>query len=365
MKVTISREELASLIGTIQAVVPSKPTIPILANILVEAYDDQLTISSTDLTVSMRAYASARIDEEGAITLPARRFFQLVRELTTPQVEIECTTGEIAYITAGTSRFKLNGMHKSEFPSLPDLAGSKEYTVPALILKELMTRSSFAAAREDSRHVLNGVNLEIAENSAIAIGTDGKRLAKVRTLLEGAQQQQSRYLVPLKAVEEMVKMSDGKELCKLSFLSDKIALESGSVILVTKLLSGQYPDVQRVVPVSPPITVSLHREELMTLLRQVSLFTSDRGHSVHFIFGPGELHIEAASSDIGEGRVSMPVDYSGEPLQIAFNPSYFLDILRHCKDETVNFGITDAYNPGLITDSTNALFVIMPMRLSS
>jgi len=103
----------------------------------------------------------------------------------------------------------------------------------------------------------------------------------------------------------------------------------------------------------------------MTLLRQVSLFSSDRSNSVHFIFGPGELHIEAASSDIGEGRVSMPVDYTGEPLQIAFNPAYFIDILRHCKDETVNFGITDAYNPGLITDSTNALFVIMPMRLSN
>ena len=365
MKVSIQRDALLTLIGSIQAVVPNKPTLPILANILLEAYNDSLTLTATDLTVSMRASLPATIEHEGSITLPARRFFQLVRELTIPSVEIECQGAETAYISAGTSRFKLNGMHRDEFPSLPHMAGARHYTLPAPLLKELFVRTSFAAAREDSRHVLNGILFQVEGKRATAIGTDGKRLARASLDLEEGETLDQTFLIPLKAVEEMTKLSDGKELARLSLADDKVAVEYGGTTLITKLLSGQYPDVNRVIPDAAPITLSLHREELSTLLRQISLFTSERSHSVHFIFQEGELHIEAASSDIGEGRASMPVDYRGESLQIAFNPHYFLDILKHCRDETVTFQLTDPYNPGLITDSTGALFVIMPMRIAS
>ena len=134
--------------------------------------------------------------------------------------------------------------------------------------------------------------------------------------------------------------------------------------LIAKLLSGQYPDVERVIPLKLAYEFSIHREELMSLLKQVSLFTSETSSSVRFTFEPGQLHLAAMSSDIGEGRVSMPVDFSGPKLEIAFNPYFFLDILRHSNDETIRFGLNDPHNPGLITDSTQALFVLMPMRLS-
>jgi DNA polymerase-3 subunit beta len=364
MKVIISKPELVSLVGKIQSIVPAKPSLPILGNVLIEAMDGQLIMSATDLTVSMRADAEAKVLQPGAITLPARRLFQLVRELTAPQVEIECPTPEIAHIKAGSSFFKVHGMHKGEFPALPDLSSGVSFTLPGSMLKEMFARTAFAAARDDSRQILNGILLQALERITTFIGTDGKRLAKIHTEVEIPQSHNGSYIIPLKAVEEIIKiLSVEGEECKLTLTNDKLGIETGSITLITKLLSGQYPDVSRVIPSKTENPIILHREELISLLRQVALFTSDTSSSVRFSFEPGELRLSAMSGDIGEGKVSMAVNYNGPKLDIAFNPSYFLDILRHSVDEAVHFDVSDSYNPGLITDSSKALFVIMPMRL--
>ncbi len=365
MKVTITKTELGLLIGKIQNIVPAKSSLPILANVLLEAIDGQLIISATDLTVSMRAYTEAKVQQPGGITLPARRFFQLVRELTAPYVEIDCQGPEVAHIKAGSSHFKIHGMHKGEFPSLPDLSGGISFHVQDHLLKDMLSRTAFSAARDDSRHVLNGILLQSASRLTTFIGTDGKRLAKIHTAVDLPPDHVGNYILPLKAVEEIVRLLDNKEetSCRITLTGDKLSIESGPVTLISKLLSGQYPDVARVIPQKSSSPIVLHREELISLLRQVALFTTDTSSSVRFSFAPGELQLSAMSGDIGEGKVSMAVNYSGPNLDIAFNPNYFLDILRHSKDETVHFDITDSYNPGLVTDSSEALFVIMPMRL--
>lgn len=365
MKVVIAQSELTQLISRAQSIASVKPAIPILSTILLEAIDDQLIVSASDLTVSIRCHSSAKVIEEGSIALPARRFFQLIRELTASQIKITSQEDQIAHITAGSSTFKINGMHKSEFPELPNLNGSTQVSFSGAKLKEMLVKSAFSAARDDSRFVLNGVLLKIANNSATFIGTDGKRLAKVHTSVELDPSFQGSYIIPLKAVEELTRMiEDVEDYAYLNVMHEKISIEYGSLTMYAKLLMGQYPDVEKVIPESPKAKLSLHREELMTLLRQVALFTSDMTSSVRFTFSEGALHLSATSQEIGEGNVSMPLDYAGEQIDIAFNPYYFLDILKHCKDETVQFAIKDAYNPGVVTDSTGALFVIMPMRLT-
>lgn len=365
MKAVVSKTDLVLMIGKIQSIVATKPAIPILANVLIEAIDDQVVISATDLTVSMRCFMEAKIVEEGAISLPGKKLFQLIRELTSPQIKISASTNEIAEITTGTSVFKINGMNKGEFPALPDLTGSPEISLSSATLKEMLSKTAFSAAREDTRYMLNGVQLTIANQRASFIGTDGKRLAKCSTACSAETTLQGQFVLPLKAVEEMVKiLDDSDKSVHLILSTDKVSLESGSQTLIAKLLSGQFPDVERVIPTNLAHQFAIHREELMALLRQISLFTSDSSHSVRFAFETGQLHLSATSSDIGEGRVSMPVDFAGPRFEIAFNPYYLLDILRHSKDETVRFGLNDSHNPGLITDSTQAQFVIMPMRLS-
>lgn len=364
MKLIVPRQALLILINKIQNTTPAKPAIPILANVLLEAIDDELILSATDLTVSMRAFVEAKVQEEGAITLPARRFFQLIRELSSPHVEIHSVSPEIGMVNAGTSHFKLQGMHKSEFPALPNLAEGQSFSLPAAQLKDLLSSTAFAAAHDDDRQVLNGVCVDITSGRLSFVSTDGKRLAKVTTETDITVPQSTSCIIPIKAVDEMMRMLAGEEgSAKITLLSDKIACEIGSITLISKLIAGQYPDVSCFIPEKKPNPLILHREELMSLLRQVVLFTSEDSSATRFTFTTGELHLSAVSGQIGEGKVHMPVNYGGEKLEIAFNPHYLLDILRHSKDETVHFTLTDSYNPGMITDSSPAEFVIMPMRL--
>lgn len=365
MKAVVAKTDLVNIIGKLQSVVAARPTIPILSNVLIEANDNQVIISASDLSVSMRCVMGATVVQEGAIALPAKKLFLLIRELTSPQIKISTTEGDIAEITTGTSVFKINGMSKAEFPAMPDLSGSPTISLPSSVLKEMLYRTAFSAAREDTRYMLGGVQFTISGQKVSFIGTDGKRLAKTFAPCSADANIQGQFVIPLKGVEEILKVLDDTDApAELSFTSDKVALEMGSQTLIAQLLSGHFPDVERVIPTDLPHRFAIHREELMALLRQVSLFTSDSSSSVRFSFETGQLHLSAATSDLGEGRVSMPVDYAGPSFEIAFNPYYFLDILRHSKDETILFGFSKPVNPGLITDSTSSLFVIMPMRLN-
>lgn len=365
MKITIDREELLQIISKIQAVVPPRPVIPAIANILLEATPGSVTLTTTDLTVSMQASAQAITEELGAVTLPARRFFQLTRELTTPRIDIEASDEGVIVITSGSSKFRLHGMSKSEFPAFPDMSEGEPILIDGPMLKLMLSNTSFAAAKDDSRQVLNGLLLKVDNGEITFVGTDGKKLAKVFNTFEALSGLSLECIIPLKAVEEMVRILDGDQSIKLTVTHDKIALESGHILLVAKLLSGQFPDYERVMPQQEAMrSVSLHKEELSTLLKQVSLFTSDVSHSVRMIFEEGQLTLQATASDIGDGNVNMPVNYAQDRMEIAFNPHFFLDILRHCKDETVNFGFIDAYNPGSIADSGGSShYILMPMRL--
>lgn len=372
MKFVIATQELNFLINKCLNVVAAKATIPILSNLLIEAVNDELIITATDLTVGIRCFTDAKILEEGATTLPAKKFAQLVRELTSANIEISTNSNEVTEIVANASRFKLHGMNKSEFPPLPNMSGAMQVKVKQSDLKDMLYRTAFAVSRDDNRYVLTGVYMHIANSEATFVGTDGKRLARGKVSLSIDPAFSGGYIIPLKAVEEILKNLNDDGDATLYLMQDKIAIESSNTMIITKLLTGDYPDVTRVIPEHSGIIVSLHREELMSLLRQISLFTADTTHSVRFAFSDGELKLTANTMDVGEGRVSMPVNYQGQTLEIAFNPNFFLDILRHTKEETVTMGVTDAYNPGVITDtgsmptsaSARSLFVLMPMRLN-
>ncbi len=363
MKFVISRNELGNLIKKIQSVVPQSTPIPILTHVLIEACNDELIFTATDLTVSTRCVVKAKIYETGSVSLPSKRFFQLVKELTESNLEIFSKPGEMATITCGSSRFRLLSMGKEDFPMLPDMQNTIRFTIPAEQLRDMLQRTSFAVSREESRYVLTGVLLTIANGTMTVVGTDGKRLAKTDTEIALDKSFSGDYIIPIKAVEEISKLCVEDAEATIFLDQAKIAVECENTLLITKLLSGEFPDFSPVISTQSSVRLDLHREELITLLKQVALFTNENTHSVKFSFTPGELTLTANCSKVGEGKVSMAVNYDGDRLDIAFNPFFFLDILKHSKDELVCLGISDSYNPGIITDSTSSLFVIMPMRL--
>lgn len=373
MKFVISTQELNYLLNKIRNVVATKNAIPILGNVLIEACNDEIVMTATDLTVAMRCVLEAKVMHEGGTSLPARLLAQLVGELPVPNLEIITNNHDVTEIVAGASCFKLHGMSKDEFPSLPEMSGSARFSLKQSELKDMFFRTAFAVSREDNRFVLTGVFLSIEGGMATLVGTDGKRLSRYQKTIQIDPSFKGGYIIPLKAVEEILKNLGEEGDAHVLLMPDKVAVEASGTTIITKLLSGDYPDVNRVIPASPSTVVTLHREELMVLLRQISLFTSDNTHSVRFTFINGELILAANTMEIGEARVKMPVNYQGEKLDIAFNPVYFLDILRHCKKERVLLGLDDSFNPGVITDQeeppllTNTLiplYVLMPMRLS-
>ena len=366
MKFVIERNELTQLVGNVQNVVGQKSTIPILSNFLIEALDNELVITATDLTVGTRCRTPAKIIEKGATTLPAKRFYHLIKELTAANIEVSAKENNVIEINANTSRFKLHGMDNSTYPELPDLASSRQFTIEQGLLREMLLRTAFAVSREDNRYILTGLLMQISEGKVIFVGTDAKRLSRMETTISVESSKEECYVLPLKAVEEIIKMlRDTDEEAVVYLMENKVAVQANNVIVITKLLSGEYPDFHRVIPKSKTGTdVVLHCEELKQLLRQISLFIAEQGHSVCFTFCDNELILTANDMTIGEGKVSMPLHYEGEKLHVAFNPNFFIDVIRHTKDEAITLNIIDAYNPGVITDSTNALFLIMPMRLN-
>jgi len=366
MHVIASRVDLLNISSKFQGIVPSKPALPILSNVLLVAEKGTLTVIATDLMMSLRISCPANVVTEGSMTLPSRRFFQLLREMTNSDVEIKIVDDKEALVKAGSSEFKLLMMPGHEYPHFPDMVNPSQFDISQAAFKTLLQRSAFSAAKEDSRHVLNGLQMRLESNRLTMTGTDGKRLSKLFTEGSFSFQAKTDAIIPLRAVEEMIKMIDGSdEDMHVMINQDRLMIQNANYRFVTQLISGQYPDVDRVIPVTEAKSISLHREELMSLLRQVSLFTSETNSSVRFTFESGTLHLSAISDKIGAGHVNMPVNFDGEPFQIAFNPGYFLDILRHTNDETVEFKATSPYTPGLITDSTQATFVIMPMRLDN
>ena len=373
MKFTIPTQEFNYLISKCLNVVSQKATIPILSNLLIEAKNGVLTVTATDLTVGIRCFTEAKISEEGATTLPAKKLAQLVRELTAVNLEISTNANEVTEIAAEASRFRLHGMGKAEFPALPDLNGAMHFTVKQSELRDVFYRTSFAVSREDNRFVLTGVLLSIVNGQATFVGTDGKRLSRSFLPIAVDAAFRGSWVIPLKAIEEAQKNLSEDGDATIYLMNDKVAIETTDATIITKLLTGEYPDIERVIPPSTEKVVSLHREELMALLRQVSLFTAENNQAARFSFSDGELNLTANNMEVGEGKTSMPANYQGPKLDIAFNPSYFLDILRHSKSDTVSLGISDPYNPGLITEKeaspiaaseASPLFLLMPMRLN-
>ncbi len=371
MKFVVQRESLLSLIGKIQGIVPTKAIIPILSNVLIEAFDRQIVITATDITVTMRSKIDAQIEECGTITVPARRFFQLIRELTAPDIYLETDTNGIARVTSGTSHFMLHGMDSSEFPSFQSVNDGISFNIESSVLKEMLSNTAFAVAKEHDNQALTGLLLELIDGKATAVGTNGKRLAKMDKSINFNNANKSTSVIPIKTVEEIIKLlNNDSQNITINIVDDKISLECDQWCIVSKLISDKYPDYNRIIPSKEEIKeITIHKDELMTLLKQLSLFTSEANNSVKFTFVDGELQLQTINRDIGEGKVKMPVDYSGSQLEIAFNPNYFLDILKHCKKETINFGVSNSVNPGLIVDSSdsqsspNVVFALMPLRI--
>lgn len=364
MKFSISKEALLDGLQKVQHVVSTRTTLPILSNVLLVAKNGRLALTTTDLDVGITGSVEAKIEREGATTLPAKRLVNIVRELPSSEVVISVDGKNVASIESGPSFFKIIGLGQDDFPPLPDFQGAKEFRMPQQLLRDGLRKTSYAISGDETRYVLNGIYTSFREGKLTLVATDGRRLAMVENDLDFPASHETDVIVPTKAVQELQRLlgDTGEVLVRLS--DSQISFAVGDHLLISKLIEGNYPNYRQVIPGDSTERVELPRESTLDTVRRVSLLSSDKSNSVKLVFGSNVVEVSANSPDVGEAKETMEVAYSGKAMQIAFNPDFLMAPLRNLEEETVYLDLIDEMSPGVIRIDGSFLYVIMPMRVT-
>ncbi len=370
MEFTVRKFDLLQELTLIQGVVERKTTIPILANVLVHAEGGELRIAATDLEIGLKSVCISKTTVPGTITLPAKRFYEIVRAL--PDKEIKVKQGEANWVslTCGSSRFRIAGLPQEDFPLLPE-PKSQASKIPSDVLAKLITRTIFAISTEDSKYTLSGALLLLKPGSITMVATDGHRLAHVEKseALEEVTEE-IKVLIPKKAMGELVRMiSETADADVISFSRDDnhLFFDLGKRLLISRMLTGQFPNYEAVLPRGNDRTITVNREEIAAAIKRVAILSDERSHTVKLALSNGSLEIAASHSDLGEAHETVEVDYDKEELQVGFNYQYLLDFLTTADEPEVNFEFKDSESAAQLRvqplSDYNYRYVVMPMRI--
>ena len=364
MKFSVSKEKLLAGLQTVQNVVSTRTTLPILSNVLLQASEDHLRLTTTDLDVGVSGAISAQIEKPGATTLPARRLATIVRELPAAEILVEIDSKNVASIRCGQSFFKILGLPEEEFPPLPKLNESRTFTIGQQILRDALKKTSYAISTDETRYVLNGILFSFKENKLTLVATDGRRLALVDLEIEFPRSQEVDIIVPTKAVTELGRLLGDEGDVRLSVDENQVAFQIGDTLLASKLIEGNYPNYRQVIPAEAKERVTLERELFLNAVHRVSLLSSEKSNSVKLVFSKNNIEIAANTPDVGEAKESLAVAYKGREFSIAFNPEFLQAPLRVLTNDEVFLDLIDEMSPGVIKIQSPFLYVLMPMRIS-
>jgi DNA polymerase-3 subunit beta len=369
MNLTITKEQIINGLQAVQNVVSTRTTLPILSNVLLRAEGDRLELTATDLDVTVACAVEAKVKKGGATTVPVKKLFGIVRELTNAEIDIEVDEKNICTIRSGSSFYRIHGLSADEFPPLPKFKEDKKVALSQETVKGMMRKTSFAISTDESRYVLNGIFLSLKDHKLTMVATDGRRLALVDEEVDASEKSQGEFIVPAKAVNELNRLLQDKGEVEIKYSDNQAAFtlkdEKGfTVLIITKLIEGNYPNYRQVIPGETKERVSLVREELLHALRRAELMTSEKSNSVKLSFGKNRLEITANSPEVGEAKESLAVNYKGKEMAIAFNPKYLIDPLNALGDDEVFVELIDELSPGVLKINGPFLYVVMPMRLS-
>jgi DNA polymerase III subunit beta len=370
MEYSVKKFDLLEELLLTQGVVERKTTIPILSNLLCEAKGNRLTITATDLELSIRTSCEAKIKKDGAGTIPAKKLLELVRLLPDEEIRFKLLENHWVQLTCDRRNYKLVGMSKDNFPALPDFPHAL-VKIPAKLLAAVIARTTFAISLEESRYTLNGALLVVKPGSLTMVATDGHRLAMVETdhKFEGLSTE-TRVLIPKKAMNEVQRLAaESGDGAVVEFAQDESHLffQFSGRLLTCRKLTGQFPNYEAVLPRDVNKTVTIERNELQDALRRVSQLADQRSHAVKFVLAKEGLEISASSPEYGEAKEAIEKEYKGEPISIGFNAQYLLDFLAAAPDGPISFELKDEQSAGQLRplgdESSRYRYVVMPMRI--
>jgi len=366
MKFTISREALLKPLQVVSGVVEKRQTLPVLSNILVEATENRLKLTGTDLEVELLAGVEIEGAAPGEVTLPARKFMDICRTLPEgAQLQVTVEDGK-AVLRSGKSRFTLATLPATEFPATESVAATFDMEVGQEELKKLLDQTQFCMANQDVRYYLNGLLLEIEHGKLRTVATDGHRLAMSELEHSVETGQKHQVIVPRKGVVELSRLlGDGEEKARVELNANHIRIRLGDVTMTSKLIDGKFPDYDRVIPQDTPRTVVADRETLRQALARASILSNEKYRGVRVQLDENRLRALVHNPEQEEAEEEVPVEYASEPLEIGFNVAYVLDALGAVREEQVWLGLTDSNSSALVRglEDKSSQYVIMPMRL--
>jgi DNA polymerase III subunit beta len=370
MEITVSKFELLRELTATQGVVERKTTIPILSNYLFEAAGDKLSLTATDLDLSLRTSCNAKVKKEGACTIPARKLYDYVRLLPDADITIRLLENHWVSIRCGRSNTKMVGMARSNFPGLPVFPSAGVIKIPAAVLRSMIAKTGFAIASEESRYTLNGALMVLKPESITMVATDGHRLAHVERAgekFEGVSGEM-KTLIPKKAMDELKSLLDS-DVETIDFAKDESTLffRVGPRLLTSRQLTGQFPNYEAVLPKDVTKSITLQGEELGAAIARVAQFADERSRAVRLRLEKGELKLSASSTETGESEDSIEIVYDGEPMAIGFNAQYLIDFIKATGSCEVKLELKDAQSAGQLRPAEGEdykyRYIVMPMRI--
>jgi DNA polymerase-3 subunit beta len=369
MELVARKADLVRELQFFQQIVERKNTIPILANVLLEGSGNEVTLLATDLEVALRSRCEAAVSKAGSVTLPAKKLYEVVRALPEGDVNIETDKGgNSVKVSGGQFSSKMPTLPREDFPSLPEAGGGVKATIDGKSLAQMVSKTQFAITGEDTRFYLNGAQFVLRPEDMTFVATDGHRLALMNVKHNGAKGDDIKAILPRKTLAELGRLlAEGNNNVNYERGENHLFFEIGPRLLISRMIDGQFPAYERVVPKGNDKRVEFERDRLTQAVRRVSILSNERSRAVKMMLDKGKVEVTSSSPEFGEAREPIPVDYSGPALTICFNAQYVLDFLGVVETDVVALELKDEVSQAVMkpvgADGYDYTYVIMPMRV--
>jgi DNA polymerase-3 subunit beta len=362
MKIKLQKEDLFSNLQKIQNIVTTKTTLPILSYVLLNTEQKELRITATDLDIGISCRIPVENLESGSVCLPARKFFEIIRELPSNDIEITVKKNNLTNIKTKSCEFKIMGLNPEEFPKLPEFKESQIINIKSEILKKAITLTSFAVSLDETRYILNGVLFHFQDSKISIVATDGRRLAIKEEKLPNSINKEIKVIIPIKAIRELERNLNDTEEVLMVLGKNQIGFEFTNVLLVSRLIEGDFPDYQQVVPPEAIHKIKINRQLFLGAIRRASLLATPDYQAIKLEVFKNKLVVSKSTPDIGESYEELPIEYDGKEILIGFNPDYLIDVLKNLDEEDIEFELTESEKPGVIR-KPDYIYIVLPMRL--
>lgn len=374
MKFKINKEHFVTGLRQVANVVSSKPPNAVLNNVLIKAEGDVVTLTTTNLDLGIRCSIKAEVENGGEITLPVKKFAQIVGAAPQQEITFESDDGQTAKVKSGGFSTKLNGLRAEEFPALPSFVDQHSYELPPQELFNMLRSVSYAKSSDENRYILNSVYFNFSEGKLTLVATDGKRMALVSRDMKIEREDEGNVILPAKTVGELEKLLSQGKVAKISFNERQVAFDIdvggdasenglvGSIYLVSKIVEGSYPNYKQVIPKEAEHRIKVDRELMLETVNRVAILTSDKQNSVKLTMSENSLEISTRSAE-GDAKQAIEIEYSGPEVQIGFNPEFLKQPLGSISKDEVFFEFKDEMSPGVFKTLDNFMCVVMPLRI--